>query len=183
MKIYTKQGDKGETSLLTGKRVPKFHIRIDAYGTVDELNCFIGLLRDQMENELLKDELLIVQHKLFVIGSQLATDRNDLNKLPEISDNDIIYLEESIDNMERKLKPLSSFLLPGGHSTVSFCHIARSICRRAERLAYKVSTEEEINNLIIKYLNRLSDYLFVFARLLAKELQIVEIKCEHKLNK
>ncbi len=183
MKIYTKQGDKGETSLLTGKRVPKFHIRIDAYGTVDELNCFIGLLRDQMENELLKDELLIVQHKLFVIGSQLATDRNDLNKLPEISDDDIIFLEESINNMERKLKPLSSFLLPGGHSTVSFCHIARSVCRRAERLAYKVSTEEEINNLIIKYLNRLSDYLFVFARLLAKELQIVEIKCEHKLNK
>lgn len=183
MKIYTKRGDKGETSLLTGTKVPKFHIRIDAYGTVDELNSFVGLLRDKLQNEELKSTLLIVQNNLFVIGSQLATDKEVVKNIPEIDEHDVVFLENTIDNMEKTLDPLTSFILPGGHELVSLCHVARSVCRRAERLAYKISTKEKVNLLIIKYLNRLSDFLFVFSRVIAKDLKIVEIKWEHKLNK
>ena len=183
MKIYTKRGDKGETSLLTGTRVPKFHIRIDAYGTVDELNSFIGLLRDKLQSEELKSTLLIVQNSLFVIGSQLATDKEGVKNIPEIDEHDVVFLEKTIDNMEKELEPLTSFILPGGHELVSLCHVARSVCRRAERLAFKISAKEKVNFMIIKYLNRLSDFLFVLSRLLAKELQIIEIKWEHKLNK
>ena len=182
MKIYTKKGDKGETSLLTGTKVSKSHIRLDAYGTVDELNAYIGLLRDQLKNDELREHLLKIQSDLFVIGSQLASDKN-IKEIPDITEDDILFLEKSIDNYEENLPKLTTFVLPGGHSNVSFCHIARTVCRRAERLTNKLVKSESVNELIIKYLNRLSDYLFVFARLLAKELKIVEIKWEHRLNK
>jgi len=178
----SKKGDKGETSLLTGTRVSKSHIRLDSYGTIDELNSYFGLLRDQVEIEEYKEHLLTIQNKLFVIGSQLASDRK-IENLPDIEESDVKFLEEKIDKYEKTLPPLTSFILPGGHPTVSFCHVARSVCRRAERIATSLSEKEFVNPLIIKYLNRLSDYLFVFARLLANELKIVEIKWEHKLNK
>ncbi|NOZ48077.1 MAG: cob(I)yrinic acid a,c-diamide adenosyltransferase [Chlorobi bacterium] len=183
MKIYTKKGDSGKTSLLTGKIVSKSDIRIDAYGTVDELNSFVGLLRDYIEMKELKDTLLIIQNNLFIIGSHLASDKIEIKNLPELTSQDISFLENSIDEMQEKLTPLTYFILPGGHKTISYCHVARSICRRAERLTEKLSQNETINPQVIKYLNRLSDFLFVFARLLAKELNIVEIKWEHKLNK
>lgn len=184
MKVYTKTGDKGTTALFGGTRVPKHHIRIESYGTVDELNSYIGLIRDQDINPLYKKVLEEIQDRLFTVGAILATDpekailKNGKERLniPKISETDIEFLENEIDGMEDKLPPMTHFVLPGGHTTVSFCHIARCVCRRAERLAVHLSETEPVNEGVLKYLNRLSDYLFVLARKLTFDLQAEEVK-------
>ncbi|MCD4683521.1 MAG: cob(I)yrinic acid a,c-diamide adenosyltransferase [Bacteroidales bacterium] len=176
IKIYTKGGDKGETSLLGGTRVPKYHERIDAYGTVDELNSFVGLLRDLNSNDHYRMILLDIQKKLFIAESHLASDKaENVAKLPILSDEDISILENEIDKMNKELPELRSFILPGGHPVVSYCHIARTICRRAERLTIKIGEKYEIDELIVKYLNRLSDYFFVLARRLAKDFKVEDV--------
>ncbi len=184
MKIYTKTGDKGTTSLYGGERVPKHNLRIESYGTLDELNAFIGLLRDTVLNNEHKDTLLNIQDKLFVIGSLLATPSdkeylaNGERRLKHLNiyQEDIDYLEVHIDKLDALLPQMTHFILPGGHTMVSYCHIARCVCRRAERIVSQLAENEDINTLILIYLNRLSDYLFVLARMLSKELQIEEIK-------
>ncbi|WP_299437776.1 cob(I)yrinic acid a,c-diamide adenosyltransferase [uncultured Aquimarina sp.] len=184
MKIYTKTGDKGTTALFGGTRVPKHHIRIDSYGTVDELNSHIGLIRDQQIDELSKKVLVNIQDKLFTVGAVLATDpekailksgQKRLN-IPTISADDIELLETEMDRMNESLPPMTHFVLPGGHQTVSFCHIARCVCRRAERLATALYELEPFEETTLQYLNRLSDYLFVLARKLSKDLQADEIQ-------
>ena len=176
MKIYTKTGDKGQTSLIGGTRVPKHHIRIESYGTVDELNSFIGLIRDQEIEEIHKNTLAEIQDRLFTIGSSLASDPNKSKmKIPDLLDTDIIFLEKEIDRMNDELPEMRSFILPGGHTTVSYCHLARCVCRRAERNTTQLAETEFVANLVQQYLNRLSDYLFVLARMVAKELKIAEI--------
>lgn len=167
-KIYTKTGDKGQTSLIGGTRVPKYHDRIEAYGTLDELNSYIGIIRDQQIKSDYKNILIEIQDRLFTAESLLAADPSAEHKsLPNLIEDDILLLENEIDKMNETLPVLSSFILPGGHTTVSFCHIARCVCRRAERLTIKLieSAPETIQGeLVVKYLNRLSDYLFVLAR-------------------
>ena len=184
MKIYTKTGDKGTTALFGGTRVPKHHIRIDSYGTVDELNSHLGLIRDQNINNHYKDILIDIQDKLFTVGAILATDpekailksgKERLN-IPKISEEDIAILEREMDQMNEALPPMTHFVLPGGHQTVSFCHIARCVCRRAERLASALNDIEPFQPESLKYLNRLSDYLFVLARKLSHDLQAKEVK-------
>ncbi len=184
MKIYTKTGDKGTTALFGGTRVPKHHIRIESYGTVDELNSHIGLIRDQKIDELSKQMLITIQDKLFTVGAVLATDpekavlksgQKRLN-ISTIIDEDIELLEKEIDRMNESLPPMTHFVLPGGHQTVSFCHIARCVCRRAERLATALYDIEPFEADTLKYLNRLSDYLFVLARKLTHDLKADEIK-------
>lgn len=184
MKIYTKTGDKGTTALFGGTRVPKHHIRIDSYGTVDELNSHVGLIRDQEINSKYKEVLIQVQDRLFTLGAILATDpekavlksgKERLN-IPKISDTDIEFLEREIDVMNEELPPMTNFVLPGGHQTVSFCHIARCVCRRAERLSTALYDIEAFDARVLQYLNRLSDYLFVLARKLSQDLQAEEIK-------
>jgi cob(I)alamin adenosyltransferase len=176
MKIYTKTGDTGSTSLIGGTRVPKFHIRIEAYGTVDELISFVGLLRDQNIDALHKDLLVTVQDKLMACAAILATDCENCDvKIPEIKESDIVLLEKAIDDMEKSLKPLTSFILPGGHPAVSYCHVARSICRRAERKSLYLSQEHAVDAMVIKYLNRLSDFFFVLSRKISSELGAEEI--------
>ncbi|RFN60023.1 cob(I)yrinic acid a,c-diamide adenosyltransferase [Marixanthomonas ophiurae] len=184
MKIYTKTGDKGTTALFGGTRVPKYHIRIDSYGTVDELNSYIGLIRDQKIDPRSKEILIHVQDRLFTLGAILATDpekamlksgKERLN-IPKIEEEDIERLETEMDTMNDNLAPMTHFVLPGGHPTVSYCHIARCVCRRAERLATLLHHEEPIDERVLKYLNRLSDYLFVLARKLTHDLQAEEVK-------
>ena len=184
MKIYTKTGDKGTTALFGGTRVPKHHIRIESYGTVDELNSHIGLIRDQEISDDLKKALNKIQHDLFTLGAMLATPpeketlksgKERLN-IPKIDDASIQFLEDEIDFMNTKLPQMTHFILPGGHPTVSFCHIARCVCRRAERLSVLLSEEDTVNSNALKYLNRLSDYLFVLARKLSQDLSAQEIK-------
>ncbi len=174
-KIYTKTGDKGQTSLIGGTRIPKFDIRIEAYGTVDELNSYIGLIRDQAIDAHAREILIEIQDRLFTIGSLLAADpvKNKMT-LPQISEADIKLLEEEMDTMDKTLPEMKSFVLPGGHSTVSFCHIARCVCRRAERCTLKLNEQAPLNALIYKYLNRLSDYLFVLSRKLTMDLHATE---------
>jgi cob(I)alamin adenosyltransferase len=175
MKIYTKTGDQGETSLIGGTRVPKYHLRIEAYGTVDELNSWIGLIRDQEVPSSIKELLLEVQDRLFTIGSLLASDpEKSKMKLPVLEQQDIDLLEKEMDKMEENLPPLKSFILPGGHSTVSFIHIARCVCRRTERLVVHLSEGNLIDSKISIYLNRLSDFLFMLGRYMAKELNASE---------
>lgn len=175
-KVYTKTGDKGETSLLGGTRLPKHHIRIEAYGTVDELNSFIGLIRDQAIDVNSKTVLIEIQDRLFTLGSLLAADpKKNKMKLPEVTEEDVVYLEREIDKMDEALPEMKSFVLPGGNTTVSFCHIARCVCRRAERATLKLAGNEEVPAIIIKYLNRLSDYLFVLSRKLAMDTGAEEI--------
>jgi cob(I)alamin adenosyltransferase len=173
-KIYTKTGDKGQTSLIGGTRVPKYHDRIEAYGTLDELNSYVGLIRDQQINWELKNALIEIQDRVFTAESLLAADPSvELKALPKLIDEDITFLENEIDKMNETLPALSSFILPGGHTTVSYCHIARCICRRAERLTIKLvekAPETFQGELVIKYLNRLSDYFFVLARRIAYDL-------------
>jgi cob(I)alamin adenosyltransferase len=170
-KIYTKTGDKGETSLIGGKRVPKYHERIEAYGTVDELNSYIGLIRDLEIGSHYKKLLIEIQDRLFTAESLLAEDTETSQRpLPQIFEKDILLLEKEIDVMNEELPELHSFILPGGHPIVSHCHIARCICRRAERITLKVSETYIISPLVIKYLNRLSDFLFVLARKIGKDL-------------
>lgn len=171
MKIYTKTGDKGETSLLGGARVPKYHLRIDTYGTVDELNSWVGLLGDDCEDPTIKGWLKDLQSELFNIGSNLAVSPDKRNvKVPELDENLTRWLEEKIDEMEQELEPLKNFILPGGHRTVSHCHITRCVCRRAERLVAALASEEPVNDIIIRTLNRLSDFFFVLSRKLAHDL-------------
>lgn len=175
-KIYTKTGDKGETSLIGGTRVPKYHDRIEAYGTVDELISYIGLIRDQKIDEHSFSILIEIQDRLMTCASILATDCESCKvKIPEMYDSDIEILEKEIDNMEKDLPPLTSFILPGGHPTVSYCHIARNICRRAERLSIKVQNQFKNSEKVIQYLNRLSDYLFVLSRKFSIDLYAKEI--------
>ena len=168
-KIYTKTGDKGETSLIGGSRVPKYHDRIEAYGTLDELNSFIGLLRDQISDKHIKEVLLRVQENIFTAESLLATepDKEISRSLPTLSEDDVHELELEIDDMNQHLPPLSSFLLPGGHPLVSLSHVCRTICRRSERVIIKLSVQLAVDEVVIRYVNRLSDYLFVLARELA----------------
>lgn len=174
-RVYTKTGDKGETSLIGGTRLPKQHIRIEAYGTVDELNSFIGVVRDQGINEHSKTVLIEIQDRLFTLGSLLAADpEKNKMKLPEIIEGDILFLEKEIDKMDEVLPEMKHFVLPGGHQAVSFCHVARCVCRRAERATLKLAENEKVEEIIYKYLNRLSDYLFVLSRKLAHDLKVEE---------
>ena len=174
MKIYTKKGDQGQTSLIGGKRVPKNDIKIESYGTVDELNSWIGLLRDQKIQDFYIEQLLEIQDRLFTIGSLLAAVEDHNMQLPELSEEDILYLESAIDEMNKTLPEMRSFVLPGGNQIVSFCHIARCVCRRAERLTVALNENEERYNLVLKYLNRLSDYLFTLSRALTMDLSVKE---------
>ncbi|UII78923.1 cob(I)yrinic acid a,c-diamide adenosyltransferase [Flagellimonas sp. CMM7] len=178
MKIYTKTGDKATTALFTGKRVPKHHIRIESYGTVDELNSFLGLLRDQEIDHHSKEVLTLVQNKLFTVGAILATEPKKENrlKIPKINEDDIELLEKEMDQMNEQLPEMTHFILPGGHTTVSYCHIARTICRRAERMISYLHENDPIPDMLLAYINRLSDYLFVLARKLSKDLQAEEVK-------
>jgi len=165
MKIYTKTGDKGYTSLIGGTRVPKHHLRIESYGTVDELNSYIGLIRDQDIDEHDKQILKEIQDRLFIIGSSLASDPERSKMIiPDLHETDIELLEQEMDAMNEKLPELRHFILPGGNNTISFCHIARCVCRRAERLVVNLSAESAVEEKVNIYLNRLSDYLFVLAR-------------------
>src|SRR5690606_10613644 len=184
MKVYTKTGDKGTTALFGGTRVAKHHIRIESYGTVDELNSHIGLIRDQDIADNHKQLLSHIQDRLFTLGAILATDpkkavlksgKERLN-IPKISDEDILLLEHTIDEMNESLPPMTNFILPGGHQTVSFCHIARCVCRRAERQTSFLNENEPVDEKVLMYLNRLSDFIFVLARKLSQELQVEEIK-------
>ena len=180
-KIYTKTGDAGRTSLIGGTKVPKSHIRINAYGTVDELNAFIGLLSDQLSDMHSRELLLEIQDRLFTIGSSLARDpdKEVAMKIPDLKESDILLLENEIDAMNEKLPEMKSFILPGGHVAVSTAHICRTICRRAERIIVELDALEPLGQpLIIKYLNRLSDYLFVLARYIGQLLGAEEIKWE-----
>ena len=184
MKIYTKTGDKGKTSLFGGTRVVKHHIRIDSYGTVDELNSWLGMLRDQDLKEQDSQLLLQIQHNLFTMGAMLATEpaksklksgENRLN-IPLIGQAEIQVLEEEIDKMNTELPPMTHFILPGGHPVVSICHISRTVCRRAERMTSLLNEHEPLDEHILPYLNRLSDYLFVLARKLSRQYQVDEVK-------
>ncbi len=176
MKIYTKTGDIGETSLFGGRRVLKSELRIEAYGTVDELNSWIGLLRDVNSETSTKELLKEIQDRLFTLGSSLAADpRNAKLKTPDLDESDVELLEKAIDKMDETLEPLRNFILPGGHVYVSYCHIARTVCRRAERLCVALCQDSAIHLLIIKYLNRLSDYLFTLSRKMAKDLSAEEV--------
>ena len=165
MKIYTKTGDKGLTSLIGGTRVPKHHVRIEAYGTVDELNSYVGLVRSQNIDATQKEVLKEVQDRLFTLGALLASDPvKSKMKVPDLHQEDIALLEKNIDMMNEEIPALKHFVLPGGNTVVSYCHLARCVCRRAERLATHLNEESPVEPLIIQYLNRLSDYLFVLGR-------------------
>ena len=174
-KIYTKTGDKGTTALIGGIRVPKNHPRIETYGTVDELNAFIGLLRDQEIDTYSKQRLTKIQEQLFTLESQVALDPDkNSSKLPALFDEDVEMLEKEIDKMNETLPPLTAFILPGGHPVVSYAHICRTICRRAERLIIKLNTNSSVDEINIRYLNRLSDYLFVLGRKFAMDFKVEE---------
>lgn len=176
IKIYTKTGDKGETSLIGGTRVLKHAIKIEAYGNVDELNSCIGIVRDNILESNSKKLLIEIQDRLFTIGSLLAADmEKNKMKLPEIKEEDITLLEVSIDLMQEELPEMKNFVLPGGHPAVSFCHLARCVCRRTERSVLKLAENEKVDEIIYKYLNRLSDYLFVLSRKFSHDLNGVEI--------
>ncbi|MBW7913539.1 MAG: cob(I)yrinic acid a,c-diamide adenosyltransferase [Taibaiella sp.] len=169
-KIYTKTGDKGSTSLIGGVRVPKNHIRIESYGTVDELNSYLGMVRDMAQNTLVTEWLHEIQDRLFTIGSVLATDpgKEVKMKLPDLHDNDVIWLEQKIDEMNESLPEMRSFILPGGQLAASTAHVARCVCRRAERICVGMQQQDEVvPEIIVRYLNRLSDFLFVLARYIA----------------
>ncbi len=184
MKIYTKTGDKGTTALFGGTRVPKHHMRIESYGSIDELNSWLGLIRDQAIDTHSKKVIALIQNKLFTIGAILATDpekailksgKERLN-IPKIEATDIEFLEKEMDTMEAKLPQMTHFILPGGHTTVSYCHIARTVCRRGERMASFLNENEPYDERVLMYINRLSDYLFVLARKLSLDLKAEEIK-------
>lgn len=175
-KIYTKGGDKGETALIGGSRVPKYHQRIEAYGTIDELKSYIGLILDLSEDKNVKTILFEIQDRLFTAESLIAADSEEATKrLPKLYESDVEYLEKSIDQMNETLPELTSFIMPGGHPLASHTHIARTICRRAERQTIKAAETYAFDPLCIKYLNRLSDFLFVLARKFALELGGSEI--------
>ena len=184
-KIYTKTGDLGKTSLIGGTKVAKSYIRIESYGTVDELNSYIGLVSDNTTHKHTKIILKEIQDRLFTIGSSLACDpdKEPLMKIPDLKEADIVLLENEIDKMNEILPVMKSFILPGGHVAVSTAHVARCVCRRAERLCVNMQQHELfIEPLVIKYLNRLSDYLFVLARFIGHLLGIAEIPWKPRVN-
>ncbi|MFK7756045.1 MAG: cob(I)yrinic acid a,c-diamide adenosyltransferase [Flavobacteriales bacterium] len=175
MKIYTKTGDKGTTSLLSGRRVNKNNLRIEAYGTVDELNSWLGVIRDHA-NEEYHTELIQIQNELFTIGSQLANDpEKSTFKIPDISPESIVRLEHRMDEMNETLPEMRNFVLPGGHVLVSYTHVARTVCRRAERRIVDLMEEQRVPDHIIQYMNRLSDYFFVLSRAFTSDLNASEI--------
>lgn len=184
-KIYTRTGDLGKTSLIGGTKVAKSHLRIEAYGTVDELNSYIGLLNDYLADEPSRLMLREIQDRLFTVGSSLATDpeKETLMKIPDLKEEDIQLLEEEIDGMNETLPVMKNFILPGGHLAVSTAHITRCICRRAERLCVNMKEHELfVEPLVIKYLNRLSDYLFVLARYVGHLLNVSEIPWKPRIK-
>ncbi|WP_282179558.1 cob(I)yrinic acid a,c-diamide adenosyltransferase [Maribacter stanieri] len=184
MKIYTKTGDDGTTGLFGGTRVAKHHIRIDSYGTVDELNSWLGLIRDQKIDPIYQQQLITIQEHLFTVGAILATDPEkevlkngkERLKIAKVGTTEIEFLETSIDQMDGQLPQMTHFILPGGHTTVSYCHIARTVCRRAERISTLLYQSEPFDKNVLSFINRLSDYLFVLARKLSYDLQAEEIK-------
>jgi cob(I)alamin adenosyltransferase len=181
MKIYTKTGDKGKTQLLGGSKVKKNHSRLEAYGTIDELNAYIGNIFDQKIDQISNIALLKIQNRLFDLGSNIAYDhKNSLIKLQHLDENDVLDIEKEIDRMEKKLPILTNFILPSGHKTTSICHIARTVCRRAERNLVDLMQHDHCDEINIKYLNRLSDYLFVLARYNLAINDISEILWEKK---
>lgn len=183
-KIYTKTGDKGQTSLIGGTKVPKSHLRIEAYGTVDELNSHIGLCRDLLNGEPTLSLFQEIQDRLFTIGSSLACDpiKEPKLRIPDLKEDDVTLLEKEMDHMNETLPAMKSFILPGGHTIVSQLHIARCVCRRAERCCVRLELESlEVDPLILKYLNRLSDYLFVLSRFTGHEMKIAEIPWKPRL--
>ena len=177
LKIYTKVGDKGTTSLIGGTKVLKSDLRIEAYGTIDELNSYLGLCNDLLMNDHSKKVLKEIQDRLFTIGSSLACDpeKEPKMKIPDLKEEDVSLLEKEIDKMNEGLPVMKNFILPGGHVTVSHIHIARCICRRAERCCVRLNEQAKEDVLILKYLNRLSDYLFVLARYASHLLNAEEI--------
>ena len=184
LKIYTKTGDLGKTSLIGGTKVPKSHIRIESYGTVDELNSYIGLVADSISGQDIRAILKEIQDRLFTIGSSLACDpdKEPSLKIPDLKASDVVFLEQQIDVMNLELPEMKHFILPGGHTTVSFAHIARCVCRRAERICVNMKENELfVDPLVIQYLNRLSDYLFVLARYIGHRLSVDEIAWKPRL--
>ncbi len=184
-KIYTKTGDSGNTTLIGGTKVPKSHLRIETYGTVDELNSYVGLLSDHLTEQSIKKILREIQDRLFTIGSSLACDpqKEPAMKIPDLKEEDVIFLEKEIDGMNEQLPPMKSFILPGGDVAISTAHITRCVCRRAERLCVNMQEHELfVEPLIIKYLNRLSDYLFVLSRYVAFLLNIEETPWKPRVN-
>jgi cob(I)alamin adenosyltransferase len=183
-KIYTRTGDKGTTSLIGGTKVPKSHLRIEAYGTIDELNSFIGICRDLLQDEKNRAMLLEIQDRLFTIGSSLACDpvREPKMQIPDLKETDILLLENEIDRMSEAMPAMKNFILPGGHVSVSNLHVTRCVCRRAERCCVRLEQESyAVDAAIIKYLNRLSDYLFMLARFTGHQLGVAEIPWKPRL--
>ncbi len=182
MKIYTKSGDKGETSLIGGKRVKKYNLRIQAYGTCDELNAWIGLLRDQEINADHQSFLMKIQERIFIIGSHLASlhDKELKSKLPKVQVNHVVHIEDQIDLMEKDLPIMTNFILPGGNQVVSYCHLARTVCRRCERHVIELADSDFVDPVIIQFFNRLSDYLFVLSRKISKDTNAKETLWETK---
>lgn len=176
MKIYTRTGDDGTTSLAGGRRVPKYHDRVEAFGSVDELIAWIGLLRDHRENSKRKEFLIYIQDQLMICAAVLASDPQNQEGREFLPDpGSVSKLEKEIDRMEKKLKPLQNFILPGGNVLVSYCHIARCVCRRAERNVLKLNKTEKSPEIVARFLNRLADYLFVLSRYIGLELDIQEV--------
>lgn len=175
MKIYTKKGDSGTTQLIGGRRVPKSSLKIEAYGTVDELNSYLGFLRDHDLAKAQTEQIIQIQNDLFVIGALLAKDPDAKMALPELNEKAITDLENWIDEMDETLEPMRNFVLPGGHPAVSICHISRCVCRRAERITVDLSASETVDEKILGYLNRLSDYLFTLGRKIALDKNVAEI--------
>lgn len=175
MKIYTKTGNNGTTSLIGGTRVQKNDPRLECYGTIDELNSYLGLIRDNYSSQDIQDQLLTIQQKLFIISAEIANDKTQKTNIPSISEADILSLEETIDGISEELPPQKSFIIPGGHPVSSYCQIARTVCRRAERAIYNIQPEKRPSMLSTIYINRLSDYLFVLARKALKDFNKSEI--------
>ena len=175
MKMYTKTGDNGTTSLIGDTRVQKNDPRLECYGTIDELNSYLGLIRDNYSSQDIQDQLLTIQQKLFIISAEIANDKPQKTNIPSISEADILSLEEIIDGISEELPPQKSFIIPGGHPLSSYCQIARTVCRRAERAIYNIQPEKRPSMLSTIYINRLSDYLFVLARKALKDFNKSEI--------
>lgn len=175
MKIYTKKGDSGNTGLIGGTRVPKSSLRIEAYGTIDELNSWIGVMRDQAIDGQYVTQLIEIQDRLFTIGSSLASDPEKSNmKIPDLLESDIEQLEKWMDELDSQLPEMRFFVLPGGNQSVSFCHVARCVCRRAERIIVDLHAHEFVAEIVMKYVNRLSDYIFVLSRKISQDLKVEE---------
>ena len=187
-KLYTKTGDDGTTGLFSGKRVSKHHVRIKAYGTVDELNAWVGLIGNDKIADETNSFLIKIQYELMIIASQLADDTSTKTpklsgKIVPIAFENVTEIESEIDKINNELPELKNFIIPGGHVLISYTHLARCTCRRAERFITELKGEEEVSSVIIAYINRLSDYLFILARKLSKDFDVEEIKWIAKKNK